>query len=152
MALGKWTNEKLRDLFIAVAILPRSPGHPFYQVLNRLLAVAWLDVYVEELCEPLYKEGGRPGVPPGVFFRRRPAAGPLFTQGMPTRGLPSGYVRTAEPVGFLGANFLARCSGSGSAIRLAGCVLTLSSIPKLAVPLMCGRAEQLHGRLSPGRK
>jgi transposase len=69
MALGKWTNEKQQDLFIAAASLPRSPGHPFYQALNRLLAEAGFDAYVEELRAPLYKEGGRPGVPPGVFFR-----------------------------------------------------------------------------------
>lgn len=24
---------------------------------------------VEELCEPFYKKGGRPGIPPGVYFR-----------------------------------------------------------------------------------
>ncbi|MFN6193227.1 MAG: hypothetical protein ACK5BN_22850, partial [Planctomycetota bacterium] len=59
MALGKWTNEKQQDLFIAAASLPRSPGHPFYQALNRLLAEAGFDAYVEELCAPLYKEGGR---------------------------------------------------------------------------------------------
>ena len=30
MALGKWTNEKQQDLFIAAADMPRSPGHPLY--------------------------------------------------------------------------------------------------------------------------
>lgn len=84
MALGKWTNEKQQDLFIAAASLPPSPGHPFYQALNRLLAEVGFDAYVEEHCGPLCKEGGRSGVPPGVFFREPPAAGPLFTQGMPT--------------------------------------------------------------------
>lgn len=69
MALGKWTNEKQKDLFIAATDMPRSPGHPFYVALNRLLAEAKFDAYVEGLCEPLYREGGRPGVPPGVFFR-----------------------------------------------------------------------------------
>ena len=49
--------------------LPRSPGHPFYAALNALLQEANFDRYVEELCEPLYKEGGRPSIPPGVFFR-----------------------------------------------------------------------------------
>ncbi len=29
MALGKWTNRKQKDLFIAAAKMPRSPGHPF---------------------------------------------------------------------------------------------------------------------------
>lgn len=69
MALGKWTNEKQKDLFIAAADMPRSPGHPFYLALNRLLGDAQFDAYVEKLCEPLYADGGRPGVPPGVFFR-----------------------------------------------------------------------------------
>lgn len=68
MALGKWTNEKQQGLFIAVASLPRSPGHTFYQALSRLLAEAGFDAYVEGLCERLYKDGSRPGVPPGVFF------------------------------------------------------------------------------------
>jgi transposase len=49
--------------------MPRSPGHPFYVALNKLLVEAKFDAYVEGLCEPLYREGGRPGVPPGVFFR-----------------------------------------------------------------------------------
>jgi transposase len=69
MALGKWTSEKQKDLFIAAVDMPRSPGHPFYVALNKLLAEAKFDAYVEGLCEPLYREGGRPGVPPGVFFR-----------------------------------------------------------------------------------
>lgn len=69
MALGKWTSEKQKDLFVAASDMPRSPGHPFYVALNKLLAEAKFDAYVEGLCEPLYREGGRPGVPPGVFFR-----------------------------------------------------------------------------------
>lgn len=69
MALGKWTSEKQKDLFVAASDMPRSPGHPFYVALNKLLAEAKFDAYVEELCEPLYREGGRPGIPPGVFFR-----------------------------------------------------------------------------------
>jgi len=69
MALGKWANEKQKDLFIAATDMPRSPGHPFYVALNKLLAEARFDAYVEDLCEPLYREGGRPSVPPGVFVR-----------------------------------------------------------------------------------
>ena len=69
MALGKWTSEKQKDLFIAAADMPRSPGHPFYVALNKLLAEAKFDAYVEGLCEPVYREGGRPSLPPGVFFR-----------------------------------------------------------------------------------
>jgi len=69
MALGKWASEKQKDLFIPATDMPRSPGHPFYVALNKLLAEAKFDTYVEDLCEPLYREGGRPSVPPGVFFR-----------------------------------------------------------------------------------
>ena len=54
---------------VPTSALPRSPGHPFYVALNRLLAEAKFDTYVEELCEPLYRDGGRPSIPPGVFFR-----------------------------------------------------------------------------------
>ena len=69
MALGKWSSKRQRDMFIVAADLPRSPGHPFYVALNKLLEEAKFDTYVEELCGPLYRQGGRPSVPPGVFFR-----------------------------------------------------------------------------------
>ncbi len=50
--------------------MPRSAGHPFYEKLNRLLAEAGFDDFVERLCCPYYAEGlGRPGIPPGVYFR-----------------------------------------------------------------------------------
>ena len=54
---------------VPTSALPRSPGHPFYAALNKLLAEAKFDAYVEGLCEPLYRDGGRPSIPPGVFFR-----------------------------------------------------------------------------------
>ena len=54
---------------VPTSALPRSPGHPFYATLNKLLAEAKFDPYVEGLCEPLYRDGGRPSIPPGVFFR-----------------------------------------------------------------------------------
>lgn len=56
-------------MMVPTSALPRSPGHPFYVALNKLLAEAKFDPYVESLCEPLYREGGRPSIPPGVFFR-----------------------------------------------------------------------------------
>jgi hypothetical protein len=37
--------------------------------LNKLLAEEAFDAYVEGLCGPLYRDGGRPSVPPGVFIR-----------------------------------------------------------------------------------
>ena len=54
---------------VPTSSLPRSPGHPFYVALNKLLAEAKFDEFVEKLCAPLYSEGGRPSIPPGVYFR-----------------------------------------------------------------------------------
>jgi len=68
MALGKRTVQQ-REMFIPVAELPKSPAHPFYSRLNQLLAEAGFDEYVEGLCAPHYKEGGRPSIPPGIYFR-----------------------------------------------------------------------------------
>jgi len=69
MALGKRKREQ-QELLVATASLPQSPGHPFYEKLNRLLAETGFDEYVEKLCRPCYAEGvGRPGIPPGVYFR-----------------------------------------------------------------------------------
>ena len=70
MALGKRKNEQQDELFITADRMPRSPGHVFYQKVNRLLADSGFDHWVEELCEPFYADGrGRPGIPPGVYFR-----------------------------------------------------------------------------------
>ncbi|MFB3111678.1 MAG: transposase [Gemmatimonadales bacterium] len=70
MTLGKRRKHREQDLFIASTSMPRSPGHPFYRQLNRLLDDAGFDEKVESLCKPLYVEGrGRPSIPPGVYFR-----------------------------------------------------------------------------------
>jgi transposase len=68
MALGK-RKPKQDELFIPTAKLATGPGHPFYAKLNEVLAAAGFDAFVEKLCAPFYKEGGRPGIPPGVYFR-----------------------------------------------------------------------------------
>jgi transposase len=58
------------DLVIALKDLPPPPANPFYQRLNTLLDEAGFEPFLEELCRPYYAEGfGRPGVPPGVYFR-----------------------------------------------------------------------------------
>jgi transposase len=69
MALGRRREKFQQELMVPTSALPRSPGHPFYVALNRLLSEAKFDAYVEGLCEPLYREGGRPSIPPGVYFR-----------------------------------------------------------------------------------
>ena len=69
MALGRRNLDRQQELFVSPSELPRSPGHVFYRRLNSLLADGAFDEFVEELCRPFYKDGGRPGVPPGVYFR-----------------------------------------------------------------------------------
>ncbi len=69
MALGKRKREQ-QEMWVATTSLPRSPGHVFYRNLNGVLAAAGFDEFVEELCRPYYAERkGRPGIPPGVYFR-----------------------------------------------------------------------------------
>jgi transposase len=58
------------DLLIALKDLPPPPANPFYQRLNTLLDEAGFEPFVEDLCRPYYADDfGRPGVPPGVYFR-----------------------------------------------------------------------------------
>ena len=68
MALGKRTAQQ-HELFIPTAQIVTGPGHPFYNKLNEVLAAAAFDNFVEELCAPYYQAGGRPGIPPGTYFR-----------------------------------------------------------------------------------
>jgi transposase len=58
------------DLVIALTDLPPPPARPFYQRLNQILDEAGFEPFVEDSCRPYYDEDfGRPGVPPGVYFR-----------------------------------------------------------------------------------
>jgi transposase len=68
MAIGKRKAQQ-DELFISTAKLAAGPGHPFYSKLNAVLADAGFDNVVEKLCAPFYKDGGRPGIPPGTYFR-----------------------------------------------------------------------------------
>jgi transposase len=69
MALGRRDNEPQQGLWVPTVDLPRTPGHPFYERLNALLAEAGFDRWVEQRCRAYYAECGRPGVAPGVYFR-----------------------------------------------------------------------------------
>jgi transposase len=69
MALGRREGIE-QGMWIATNRLARSPGHPFYERLNRVLGEAGFDRFVEERCKPFYAAGqGRPSIPPGVYFR-----------------------------------------------------------------------------------
>lgn len=69
MALGRRGGDRQEELWIPTASVVRGPGHPFYDRLNKLLREAEFDRWVEERCRAYYAEQGRPGIPPGVYFR-----------------------------------------------------------------------------------
>lgn len=70
MSMSKRAKERQPDLWIATGDLARSPGHPFYERLNKLLGEAGFDGFVEERCARFYVSGkGRPSIAPGVYMR-----------------------------------------------------------------------------------
>ncbi len=69
MALGKRKGERQQDLWVAAHQVPNSSGHPFYDALNRLLKSIEFDRELGERCVDVYRDGGRPSIPPGVYFR-----------------------------------------------------------------------------------
>jgi transposase len=71
MAMGR-RRQRQESLFIPADGLPKSLGHPFYRKLNRLLAEADFDRWVERRCRQYYEQEekrGQPSIPPGVYFR-----------------------------------------------------------------------------------
>jgi transposase len=70
MAMGRQKSERQSEFWVPTANLPQSPGHPFYEQLNQVLAAAGFDRFGEERCRKFYAAKlGRPSVPPGVYFR-----------------------------------------------------------------------------------
>ena len=58
------------DLVVTWAEMPRSPGHAFYDRLQKLLSDAGFDAFVETTCKPYYASRmGAPSLPPGRYFR-----------------------------------------------------------------------------------
>src|SRR3989454_6470004 len=69
MAMGKRRREQA-PMWVAATDLPASPGHPFYTKLNAILDDAGFDRFAEEECRQFYAPVmGRPGLPPGRYFR-----------------------------------------------------------------------------------
>lgn len=56
-------------LIVSWRELPRSPGHVFYDRLQRVLADAGFDAFVESVCAPFYGSRGARSIPPGRYFR-----------------------------------------------------------------------------------
>jgi transposase len=70
MAMGRQKKQVQQQFWVATSEIAESPGHPFYQRLNALLASEGFDEHVEALCRPFYAEKrGRPSIRPGVYFR-----------------------------------------------------------------------------------
>lgn len=70
MAMGRRERERQEPLWVAADSVARSPGHPFYDRLNRILDEAGFDEFVEARCARFYAERmGRPSLPPAVYFR-----------------------------------------------------------------------------------
>jgi transposase len=70
MSMGRRSKGRQDTLWISSAALASSPGHPFYEKLERILKSEDFDGYAEKLCARHYaKKQGRPSIPPGVYFR-----------------------------------------------------------------------------------
>jgi transposase len=70
MAMGKRRRRaKQASMWVVTNDLPRSAAHPFYTRLNQILEQHDFDGYVEGVCEGFYAQDGRPGLPPGRYFR-----------------------------------------------------------------------------------
>jgi transposase len=62
-------HAKQASMWVATQDLPRSTAHPFYARLNQIFDQHDFDGFVEGLCERFYADEGRPGLPPGRYFR-----------------------------------------------------------------------------------
>ena len=69
MAIGRMPGERQEELFIAASTVG-ALGNPFYAALDKLLRKRGFDAFAEETCREFYASRmGRPGLPPGVYFR-----------------------------------------------------------------------------------
>jgi transposase len=70
MAMGKRRRHtKQASMWVATEDLPHSAAHPFYTRLNQILDEQDFDGFVEGACQRFYADKGRPGLPPGRYFR-----------------------------------------------------------------------------------
>ena len=70
MSMKRQSTRHQESLWIASDAVASSPGHPFYEELERVLQDAGFDKFVESKCASYYaKKQGRPSIPPGVYFR-----------------------------------------------------------------------------------
>jgi hypothetical protein len=72
MAMGKRKRDRQPAMWVTTTDLPSAASYPFYGRLNQLLHDHGFDAFVEERCARFYATTmGRPGWPPGIYFRLR---------------------------------------------------------------------------------
>ena len=69
MSLSSFDADGQGEMWIPTEQITRSPGHPFYVKLNQVLRQEEFDRRIEALCAPYYRQGGRPSIALGVYFR-----------------------------------------------------------------------------------
>src|ERR1700739_3917764 len=70
MAMGTPKHTQRPEPLWYQSELVETPGHPFYEKLNRALESAKFDLFCEEQCREFYaQKNGRPSLAPGVYFR-----------------------------------------------------------------------------------
>jgi len=70
MSMKKQSRSGQETLWIPHDAIASSPGHPFYEHLERVLREEGFDAFVEAKCSRYYaQKQGRPSIPPGVYFR-----------------------------------------------------------------------------------
>src|SRR5690242_10281335 len=70
MSMGSHRRRRSEPMWIPAAALVQPASHPFYSRLNEVLDESEFDAFVEGLCAKFYAGNiGRPGLPPGVYFR-----------------------------------------------------------------------------------
>jgi transposase len=68
--MGRRKRDRQAAMWVPTTHLPTSASHPFYRRLNELLREHGFDDVVEGQCAGFYAETmGRPGLPPGIYFR-----------------------------------------------------------------------------------
>jgi len=80
-------DEKQEPIWIEAARLATPAGHPFYELLNRLLSRRGFDAFAEWACELFYAKVGRPEF---TFAR--------FWSGISKASIPNAALRGGQPV------------------------------------------------------
>ncbi len=70
MAMGERKRDEQAVFWVATEDLPRSGGHPFYELVNKILEAEGFDRFAEGRCAKFYADTlGRPSLPPAIYFR-----------------------------------------------------------------------------------